>query len=265
MQLSLRRKAPPKISPSKRAFEKYKPQGLFSEFYSCSWEFFFLIPSLGKEQFTAFNFTPLGRRLTPLSTPGGMSATQGGQHFRQSPLGQYEDYNHNMGPLEKDKTFIKSKSSPSSGKKSTPPAASANRPSRLKPMSNPHTPSPSYNTRHSSSASYSQPTEQSTEHVSLVPCHNCGRSFAADRLAKHESICNKSGKQRKVFDSTKMRTQGTDAAKYNRPGARKAPDPPKSKSNWRQKHGKNCLYLPAFTFDGSLLVQCMYMESIWSL
>ena len=25
--------APPKISPSKRAFEKYKPQGLFSEFY----------------------------------------------------------------------------------------------------------------------------------------------------------------------------------------------------------------------------------------
>ena len=217
---------------------------------------------MGKEQFTAFNITSLGRRLTPLSTRGGMSATQGGQHFHQSPLGQYEDYNHNMGPLEKDKTFIKSKSSPSSGKKSTPPAASANRPSRLKPMSNPHTPSPSYNTRHSSSASYSQPTEQSTEHVSLVPCHNCGRSFAADRLAKHESICNKSGKQRKVFDSTKMRTQGTDAAKYNRPGARKASDPPKSKSNWRQKHGKNCLYVPAFTFDGSLLVQCMYMESI---
>ncbi|CAH3181964.1 unnamed protein product, partial [Porites evermanni] len=24
---------PPKISPSKRAFEKYKPRGLFSEFY----------------------------------------------------------------------------------------------------------------------------------------------------------------------------------------------------------------------------------------
>ena len=29
----LRIKAPPKISPSKRVFEKYKPQGLFSEFY----------------------------------------------------------------------------------------------------------------------------------------------------------------------------------------------------------------------------------------
>ena len=30
---SLRIKVPPKISPSKRAFEKYKPWGLFSEFY----------------------------------------------------------------------------------------------------------------------------------------------------------------------------------------------------------------------------------------
>ena len=29
----LRIKAPPKISPPKRAFEKYKPRGLFSEFY----------------------------------------------------------------------------------------------------------------------------------------------------------------------------------------------------------------------------------------
>ena len=29
----LRIQAPPKISPSKRAFEKYKPRGLFSEFY----------------------------------------------------------------------------------------------------------------------------------------------------------------------------------------------------------------------------------------
>ena len=32
----LRIKAPPKISPSKRAVEKYKPWGLFSEFYGIS-------------------------------------------------------------------------------------------------------------------------------------------------------------------------------------------------------------------------------------
>ena len=32
-QIYLHRKAPPNISPSKRAFEKYKLRGLFSEFY----------------------------------------------------------------------------------------------------------------------------------------------------------------------------------------------------------------------------------------
>ena len=32
-QISLRRYAPPNISPSKRAFEKYKSRGLFWEFY----------------------------------------------------------------------------------------------------------------------------------------------------------------------------------------------------------------------------------------
>ena len=32
-QTSLLRQAPPKISPSKRVFEKYKSRGLFSEFY----------------------------------------------------------------------------------------------------------------------------------------------------------------------------------------------------------------------------------------
>ena len=32
-QISLRIKALPKISPSKRAFEKYTPRGLFSELY----------------------------------------------------------------------------------------------------------------------------------------------------------------------------------------------------------------------------------------
>ena len=31
-QISLRRQAPSNISPSKEAFEKYKPRGLFSEF-----------------------------------------------------------------------------------------------------------------------------------------------------------------------------------------------------------------------------------------
>ena len=33
-QISLLTQAPPKISPSKRTYQKYKPRGLFSEFYS---------------------------------------------------------------------------------------------------------------------------------------------------------------------------------------------------------------------------------------
>ena len=40
-QISLRRKAPPNISPSKRVFEKYKPRGLFSEFNGIISEFKF--------------------------------------------------------------------------------------------------------------------------------------------------------------------------------------------------------------------------------
>ena len=32
-QVSFRTQAPPNVSPSKRAFEKYQPRGLFLEFY----------------------------------------------------------------------------------------------------------------------------------------------------------------------------------------------------------------------------------------
>lgn len=188
-------------------------------------------------------FAGTAQRLSPLSTPGGMNSTYSGQYSRQSPLGRHEDQNHNVGPLIKDKTFIKSKSSPTN-KKSTP-SISTHRPVRLQPMSNGRVPSPSFNIRGSSPALASLPTEQATEPVNLAPCYNCGRSFAAERLAKHEAICNKSShKQRKVFDSSKMRTQGTEAAQFNRHRARKGPGPPKPKSNWRKKHGKDdCEFL----------------------
>lgn len=83
--------------------------------------------------------------------------------------------------------------------------------------------------------------------ANLVPCGNCGRNFAADRLAKHMKICQKVGtKQRKVFDSIKARTQGTELASFQR---MKKPDPPKPKNNWRSKHGKgrliesHCFYM----------------------
>ena len=55
-----------------------------------------------------------------------------------------------------------------------------------------------------------------------MSCKNCGRNFAEDRIEKHEEICTKTAmkaKKRKVFDMTKARVKGTDAAKYVRSAA----------------------------------------------
>ncbi|XP_028405054.1 uncharacterized protein LOC114527562 [Dendronephthya gigantea] len=78
---------------------------------------------------------------------------------------------------------------------------------------------------------------QSSGNGNLVPCFKCGRTFAADRVEKHQAICN-NAKQRKVFNSSKHRTEGTEAASFNRPGraSSKAQIQPKSKSNWRKNH-----------------------------
>ena len=58
------------------------------------------------------------------------------------------------------------------------------------------------------------------QNLNLKPCPVCGRKFAVERLQKHQVACEKSKKKpRKVFDMTKQRTQGTEAAQYvrNRP------------------------------------------------
>ena len=61
----------------------------------------------------------------------------------------------------------------------------------------------------------------SPQNLNLRPCQVCGRKFAEDRIEKHRKACEKSKnkKPRKVFDTTKMRTQGTEVAQYvnNRP------------------------------------------------
>lgn len=148
-----------------------------------------------------------------------------------------------------------------SGKQSSPKsfgkkASSSTRPpARLSPLSNHGSPqaSPkrqplgSYNKinsgqygQYGTAAAGSYPdgpaAEDSEQSVNLVPCSNCGRNFAADRISKHMTICSKSSsKQRKVFDSTKARTQGTEMASFVRA---KKPEPPKPKNNWRAKHGE---------------------------
>ncbi|XP_059096347.1 ensconsin-like isoform X2 [Tigriopus californicus] len=71
----------------------------------------------------------------------------------------------------------------------------------------------------------------------LVPCSNCGRSFADDRIAKHEEICTKtSKKKRKTFDSTKKRVAGTEAEVYvKRASKSKKQEKPVKKADWRKK------------------------------
>ena len=63
--------------------------------------------------------------------------------------------------------------------------------------------------------------------VQLQPCSICGRKFAVDRLERHAKVCKKSSqKKRKVFDPVKMRTEGTEQAKYVNESVRR-PEPKK--------------------------------------
>ena len=63
----------------------------------------------------------------------------------------------------------------------------------------------------------------------LATCRYCGRHFGQDRIEAHERICSKAKKAKKrVFDSSKMRVQGTEAAAFV--GKSSSPDPPKKKA-----------------------------------
>ena len=62
------------------------------------------------------------------------------------------------------------------------------------------------------------PTGGSSAAAGLYPCSICNRSFASDRIQQHEAACSKASKQRRVFDSTKQRLEGTEAAAFVRKG-----------------------------------------------
>ena len=132
---------------------------------------------------------------------------------------------------------VSSKSQNAGFKPKQPP--NTQQPSRLSPMSH-HGTHVSFHGDVGGTASEGSnynPPEESSSTPSLVPCPKCGRSFAVERIAKHESICTKTNHTRKVFDSTKMRTQGTEMSKYNRRGMSK-PSPSKPQSNWKKNHGE---------------------------
>ncbi|XP_064603125.1 trichohyalin-like isoform X2 [Liolophura sinensis] len=74
------------------------------------------------------------------------------------------------------------------------------------------------------------------EHVEMSSCRICGRCFAKDRLSKHQKACKSVSKPRKVFDPVKMRTEGTEQAKYVNSKKYQRKSPPTKKSNWRAQH-----------------------------
>jgi len=79
----------------------------------------------------------------------------------------------------------------------------------------------------------SSPQKKFSPKPGLTQCKICSRSFAEDRIKVHTEICNKTKKKkRKIFDATKARVEGTEAAQFqNQTKAVKT----KPRSNWRKK------------------------------
>lgn len=61
------------------------------------------------------------------------------------------------------------------------------------------------------------PDSETNVSVQTVPCSKCDRSFALERIKKHEEICT-SIKPRKVYDIVQMRVKGTESEKLVKEG-----------------------------------------------
>lgn len=71
-----------------------------------------------------------------------------------------------------------------------------------------------------------------------VECAYCHRRFASDRIGKHEEVCARmSTKKKKVFDASKQRLRGTEAAAYAKKAAAYEPQRPKP-SKYKAEHQK---------------------------
>ena len=92
------------------------------------------------------------------------------------------------------------------------------------------------------------------EPLQLEPCDICGRNFADYVLPKHIKICEKNAaKKRKVFNSAKQRSEGTDIS-----GAPKA-DPRKLEKAVRKTNSVTTHYIDRCLEVTGLfcLIQCM--------
>lgn len=85
---------------------------------------------------------------------------------------------------------------------------------------------------------YDAPIEGEQDQINLVECSICGRRFGEDRLAKHMQVCNKLSQKRdrKKYDMTKKRAEGTDYASYVARGAHLKEQPKAKKKDWKAAH-----------------------------
>eukprot|EP00794_Sanderia_malayensis_P011946 gene11946-13182_t len=84
----------------------------------------------------------------------------------------------------------------------------------------------------------------------LQPCSCCGRKFNPETLARHERVCANQ-KQRKVFNSSKQRTEllAPDLQRVKKTSPAVEP-PKKSKASWRAKHENLIATLKAARGEG---------------
>jgi len=77
------------------------------------------------------------------------------------------------------------------------------------------------------------------DEVERIPCAVCGRSFAADRLDKHQRACKNASKPRKKFDISKQRldAEARQAARHTKPEPEKKREMPANKMpKWKRDH-----------------------------
>lgn len=81
-----------------------------------------------------------------------------------------------------------------------------------------------------------------TDRIKLYPCDVCGRNFNQDSFGKHKSVCKQTTKkQRKIFDSGKQRSEGSDVQYQKTKETKKiqilGETPVQNKpNNWREQH-----------------------------
>ncbi|XP_018320862.1 zinc finger C2HC domain-containing protein 1C isoform X2 [Agrilus planipennis] len=164
-------------------------------------------------------------------SPGGSSFNQNPTTLRSlsgttTPVKQLSSHSNSNRNLTSN-TLTSPTVSPSGSNKTS--ATSMSQPKSANNNKAPSTARPSAKPRQPPSAVVRDDLEQ---------CKYCGRRFVVDRLQLHEEICARAGKkQRKTYDSTKHRVQGTELEQFVR---KKKPGKGANKilpeANWRKRH-----------------------------